>query len=324
MEESIRADLKASYGLTCDEIIPVTGGWLNKKWKITAGKHHVLVKQFSNKRYSREKIELIEAAMQRQIILEKKGVPCPYIWKCGENAIRWLDNETSYMVMDFLPGKIESPATITLRQMHSLGSACGFMHKAFSQLPARSVNGFPINNREVIDSLWDNFHTRRKAILQAEADSPGDYQKAVLALEPILKQLTSEFFDKLPQGIAHEDFAPDNILFDAEGVSAILDFDRNHYSYLWHDIGRSILSFALMDKRLNMERISAFLEGYSQHLPLTLPDITDALRLSWCIEVPWWIQPEYFQNNREKVARFKDEVLWLTENWFELDSLLCS
>ena len=35
------------------------------------------------------------------------------------------------------------------------------------------------------------------------------------------------------------------------------------------------------------------------------------------------IQPEFFREESEKVVRFKDEMLWLTEHWNELDSLLC-
>ena len=321
MENSIIADLKNSYGLTCNQITPVKGGWLNQKWKVSTDKGELLVKQFSNKRFSRDKLKQVESALQRQIILEKNGVPAPSIWQCGGHAIRLLDNETAYMVMDFRLGKVENPNTITIMQMYSLGSACGLMHKVFSQLPALSVKGFPIDNRQVIDSLWSNFHGRMQ---ECSSSNPSGYQKAVLAQEPILKQLTNEFFDKLPKGIAHEDFQLDNILFDVDCVSAIIDFDRNHYSYIWHDIGRAILSFALKDNRMNIEKISAFLEGYSQHLVLTLPNIADALRLSWCIEVPWWIRPEFFRENREKAVRFKDEMLWLTEHWFEIDSLLGS
>ena len=321
MKDSIIADLKDSYRLTCNQITPVTGGWLNQKWKVSTDKCDLLVKQFSNKRFSRDKLKLVEFALQRQIILEKNGVPCPSIWQCGGHSIRLLDNETAYMVMDFRLGKVENPNTITIMQMHSLGSACGLMHKAFSQLPVLSVKGFPINNREVIDSLWANFHARMQ---ECSSSTPIEYRKAVLAQEPILKQLTNKFFDKLPKGIAHEDFSSDNILFDVDCVSAIIDFDRNHYSYIWHDIGRAILSFALKDNRMNMEKIYAFLEGYSQHLMLTLPNIADALRLSWCIEVPWWIQPEFFRENRGKAVRFRDEILWLTDHWFEIDSLLCS
>ena len=86
---------------------------------------------------------------------------------------------------------------------------------------------------------------------------------------------------------------------------------------------QAILSFALKDNQMDIEKTHAFLEGYSQHSFLTMPNIADALRLSWCMEIPWWIQPEFFREDREKVVRFKDEMLWLTEHWNELDSLLC-
>ncbi|MDR7815083.1 phosphotransferase [Lacrimispora sp.] len=205
MENSIISDLEESYGLTCNQITPVEGGWLNRKWKVSTDKCELLVKQFSNRRYSGDKLKLVESALQRQIILEKNGVPCPSVRLCGGHAIRLLNNETAYMVMEFHRGKVENPNTVTIMQMRSLGNACGLMK----------------------------------------------------------------------------------------------------------------------DNRMDIEKVYAFLEGYSQHLALTLPDMADALRLSWCIEVPWWIQPELFRANREKVVRFKNEMLWLTEHWFELDSLLC-
>lgn len=321
MQDTIIADLRDTYGLACTQITPVAGGWLNRKWKVTAGERELLVKQFSNERCGREKLEFIESALQRQIILEKHGVPCPFIWQCGGRAIRLLDHETAYMVMDFRPGWAEGPGTVTLPQMRSLGSACGLMHKVFSQLPAEGVEGYPIHGQQVMDSLWANFHARRQ---ECSTCGPVEYRMAVLAQEPILKQLSTGFFDRLPKGIAHEDFSPDNILFGADYVSAILDFDRNRYSFLWHDIGRAMLSLALKDNRMDLQRISAFVEGYSQYITLTLPDVADALRLAWCIEAPWWIRPERFRENTEKVVRFKDEMLWLTEHWFELDSLLCS
>lgn len=319
MENRIIADLKDSYGLTCGKIVPVPGGWLNRKWKVSTDQGDLLVKQFSNERCGRDKLKLIESALQRQIVLEKMGVPCPRIRRCGGRAIRLLDDETAYMVMDFRPGRSESPNTVTTAQMRSLGSACGFMHEAFSKLPALSVEGYPVDGGQILDSLWANYHARSQ---DYPSGAPDEYRKAVLAQEPILKRLTHEFFDRLPKGIAHEDFSPDNILFDTVGVSAVVDFDRNHYGYVWHDIGRAMLSFALNGNRLDMERMDAFLEGYSQHLALTLPDMADALRLAWCIEAPWWIRPEFFRENNEKVIRFKDEMLWLTEHWLELDSIL--
>lgn len=320
MDDNIIADLKDSYGLICNQITPVAGGWLNRLWKISTDNDELLVKQFSNERYRRDQLKFIESALQRQILLEKYGVLCPNIRQCGNRAVRLLDNGTAYMVMDFRPGKTENSDTITVMQMRSLGSACGFMHKAFSDLPAASIECLPVFGGYTTNLLWDNFNSR---VMKCSSDTNAEYRKALLAQEPILKQLTNEFFDKQPKGIAHEDFSSDNILFEADCVSAIIDFDRNCYSYIRHDIGRAILSFALKQNRLDIEKVNAFLEGYKQHLNLTLQDIADALRLSWCIESIWWIQPESFTENKGKAGRFRDEILWLTEHWSEIDSLLC-
>jgi len=225
------------------------------------------------------------------------------------------------MVMEFRSGKTENPDTITIKQMHSLSSACGFMHKAFSKLPETSIKCLPVFGGYTIDLLWGNFNSR---IMKCSLDTNAEYRKALFAQEPILKRLTNEFFDKLPKGIAHEDFTSDNILFETDCVSAIIDFDRNCYSYIRHDIGRAVLSFALNENKIDREKVNAFLEGYIQHLPLTLPDIADALRLSWCIETAWWIQPESFTKKQGKAGRFTEEILWLTEHWFEIDFLLNS
>jgi homoserine kinase type II len=117
MKDSIIADLKNSYGLICNRITPVTGGLLNLKWKVSTEKGELLVKQYSTKRFRREQIERIESALQRQVILEKNGVPCPFIWQYRDRVIRWLDDKTAYMVMDFRSGKTEKANTITITQM---------------------------------------------------------------------------------------------------------------------------------------------------------------------------------------------------------------
>jgi homoserine kinase type II len=287
MDNCIRSDLKESFGLTCHMVEPSAGGWMNQLWKVTTDSGIFLVKQYSNKRFNKRDLEAIEIALQRQMIVRKAGVPCPAVRTCNGKVISFTDNGIAYMVMEFCDGKTENPDTITTTQMYELGSACGRMHKAFAELPEASSGGcLPAFGGYTVETLLGNFKTRR-ARLTTEANEA--YRKALLAQEPILKQLNNDFFVKLPKGIAHEDFTAENILFYKQNVSAILDFDRSTYSYVWHDIGRAILSFALKDNQLEIAKINAFLEGYCQYLPLTKADIADSLRLSWCIETPWWI-----------------------------------
>lgn len=321
MNEQIIADLKSSYGLVCGISTPVEGGFMHLKWKVSTNQGDMLVKQFSHKRYKQKGLMAIEAALQMQILLQKKGIPCPTVLTCNGGAIRFLDDETSYMVMTFSPGRIESPDTITTKQMHSLGSTCGRMRKAYAKLPVERVKGYPIDSNTMLDSLWANYHTRMQ---EDPGPTPSAYQKAVRDLEPILQKLTPDFFERFPKGIGHEDFSPDNMLFDEEGVTAILDFDRTQYGFIWHDIGRALLSFALKDGKIDREKVDAFCGGYAQYAPLTPRNIADALRISWCIETLWWIHPECFSEKRGKVRRFRDEILWLTVHWFELDELISS
>ena len=319
MDSRIISDLKASYGIRPLKITPVMGGWLNPKWKISTANGDLLVKQYSAERFSRAQLEKLEAALQRQVILEKIGVSCPRLLQFKNRVIRWADDETAYMVMDFCPGRTETPETITTSQMHSLGEACAVMHAALAQIQAAPDERLPVFGGYTLDLLWKNFSSR---VSECPPDSNSEYEKALLSMEPILKCLSPEFFEKFQKGFAHEDFQPGNILFEADRVFAIVDFDRCCYSYVLHDVGRAILSFALKNDMLNIENIRDFLEGYSRYRALTLADIADALRLSWCIETTWWVQPEFFGECDAIPRRFRDEMLWLTEHWFELDSLL--
>ncbi len=90
MEEAIRADLESSFGLHGDSVNPVSGGWMNRKWKLVCGGKEWLVKQYSRKRFSQKQLDWIEESMQRQIIAQREGVPCPRVLSFGERfCARW-------------------------------------------------------------------------------------------------------------------------------------------------------------------------------------------------------------------------------------------
>ncbi len=172
MEDKIIADLIDCYGITVNHIASVTGGLLNRKWRISTEKDDLLVKQYSLERFRKESIELIESRLQRQIILEENGVPCPFLWRCKDRVIRWLDDKTAYMVMDFCPGNTETSDTITLMQMRSLGSACAVIHKAFSQISVPSVRNLPVFGGYTMDLLWEYFCSGRT---KCPPEASGEY-----------------------------------------------------------------------------------------------------------------------------------------------------
>ncbi len=319
MDAVIREDLRKSFGLEIMLLAEVSGGWMNRKWKITTEDGDFLVKQFSRNRFGERQLRQIEDALFRQIAVREDGVPCPAILTADGRPMRFLDDadETVYMVMSFCEGHAESSDTVTDEQMHSLGETCGKMHRFFRRFPFDGVKGYPIDGVQWMDGLWENFRARRNDF----SPSP-EYHHTVAVQEKILDALSPAIFERLPKGIAHEDFSPDNILFDAHRVTAVLDFDRCSYSFLYHDAGRALMSLAWNHGSIDIAKIHAFVDGYAAYMPLTMADVPDLLRITWCIETPWWIRPEFFADCSPKVARFPDEILWLTEHWFDLNNLI--
>ena len=310
----IRNDIIQCHGLSVVEMAPLEGGWLNRLWKLTTNRGELLVKQFSHERYTTKKLQDIEAALQRQILITTHGVPAPTIWQFDGKNIRHVDDEITYMLMEFHQGKNLGAAWINMDQMRDLGRVLARMHHAFATLPPESVNGYPLDGKEQYGRLIGTFQLQ----MQQAHLYPDTYQTALKAVGTVLPHLSDGFFDRIPKGIAHEDYSSDNILFHSDRVAAIIDFDRNQYSFLWHDIGRCLLSFAWHDGTLNLEAIRIFREGYGEILPLSMENIVDAFRITWCLEVFWWIQPHMFASHQGKATRFRDEILWLTDQWGEL------
>ncbi len=327
MDTVLREDIEKMYGISVTEAVPVNGGWLNRKWRVPTADGDVLVKQFSRTRFRPHQLERTVEALRRQQMLRERGVPCPTILTPAGTSepVRFLEDKdgTVYMMMAYIDGHMETPETISTGQMQSLGEVCGRIQRMFAELPVKpeTVQGYPIDGSAWIRELSENYNVRLKDGLM---DTSEPYRTAILAQKPILDTLNPSWFDRLPKGIAHEDFSPDNLLFHENTVAAVLDFDRNHYSFLGHDIGRAILSFALdlETGSLDSDKIHAFAEGYSRQMPLTVADIPDALRITWCIETPWWIIPAFFGNCAPKIARFRDEILWLTEHFDGLESII--
>ena len=106
------------------------------------------------------------------------------------------------------------------------------------------------------------------------------------------------------------------MLFSETGISAILDFDRNQFSFPLHDVGRILLSLAYHDGKMDAERIAVFRSGMGE---LKDAEIKNAFKLTAMIEIPWWIRPSCFLESRSKVRRFADEMLFLLRNISDFD-----
>ena len=302
----IFADIRTHFGFEIRAWEPVSGGWLNRKYKLTTDAGTFLVKQFSMQRYSQKKLLQIEAALQRQRILYAQGVPCPRILITDDRIIRHIGDQISYMVMEYACGFSADSTTVTPSQLQSLGSACAWMHKCLAALPYEEDAHYPLTGETITAQL----HAHYRKLMQSSYPFPTARVGEILSPE----NTSASYFDRLPKSLCHEDFAADNLLFSENALAAILDFDRGQYSFPLHDVGRALMSFAFDETALRTEFAAAFCRGYREHLPFAHTDLADALRLTWYLEMPWWFQDE-IAHGHAKVRRFLREILYLTEIW---------
>ena len=178
------------------------------------------------------------------------------------------------------------------------------MHAAFAAIPQEGIKEQLASAETLTGALQAHYERFR------DQENP-ECRAAVNAIPALLNTLPDSFLSSLHAGIAHEDFTPDNLLFDENGVLAVIDFDRNCLSFPLHDVGRALLSFALHNDVLRPDFVSAFADGYRQHLPLSREDIRTSLLLTLCIEAPWWFRPLFFETDQGKATRFLQEILWV-------------
>lgn len=313
----INRKIEQSLNVKIIKITQVNGGWLNSKWKLSTSEGEYLVKQYSPKRYIGTKLDKIEKSLEYQHYLNQKALQCPKIYNIGGSFIQRIGEDINYVVMDFVYGNHVTPETVNMEQMFHLGYQAGLMHKLMSEFFYEDIN-----TDELLKQYQNEYSER---LHTAQVSGNKQYLSYIEKQGQILNSIDNNFLSSLPKGIAHGDFAIDNILFKNNYVSAILDFDTigNWRPLPYRDIGRAILSFCLHGNVINNSLISAFIKGYNEHLYISDEDIVKSIQFVWLNEINWWSNEELFERKElTKTKRFFNEMYWVTDNWFNMSNLI--
>lgn len=93
-------------------------------------------------------------------------------------------------------------------------------------------------------------------------------------LTPVIRQVLHDnlkiFEADLPEGVIHGDLYKDNVLYEGETATAVLDFDESERNLLLVDIVRTICSsVGIKDGRIDPDLMKSVIEGYESIRPLT-------------------------------------------------------
>ncbi|WP_431090281.1 phosphotransferase [Paenibacillus sp. 8b26] len=159
------------------------------------------------------------------------------------------------------------------------------------------------------DSVWE----------EAKKDDKMDILADIEAQRKATEELNVEMTSTLQSGWAHRDLWADNILFNENKLSAILDFDRLDYDYPQLDVARAVMSFT-WDEQLDVSLVSAFMEGYREKRTLAKGCLAESLQWLWYMESVWWIKADMDQH--AVPVRFAKEMNWISRNYKDLPDVL--
>jgi homoserine kinase type II len=155
----------------------------------------------------------------------------------------------------FLPGlSVRRP---TLAQCRQAGEGLGWLHRAAEGFPGRRVN-------DLGQGAWAQAFASHAAA--ADGLEPG----LTALIESDLVDLARLWPRKLPEGIVHADYFPDNVFFLEGRFAGAIDFYFAAWDALAYDIGVALNAWCFdRNDAFDTARGQAFVAGYESRRPLS-------------------------------------------------------
>ncbi len=184
--------------------------------------------------------------------LAAKGLSCPDVMQRHDDSLLFEVKDESEAkwgcIVSCLSGKTLDD--LNEAQLHASGQALAQLHLAGESFAEARANPTGM--------IWLQEHVDK--VQQGTAKAYGDAAAELLRNE--LKNQQQQSWDNLPQGVIHGDLFVDNILFDGDKVSGIIDFYYAHTAPWVMDIAITLNAQAVMLADEDDGRIQAFLTGY--------------------------------------------------------------
>lgn len=174
----------------------------------------------------------------------------------------------SWAVFPFILG--EEPA-LTPSNVRTLGASLGQLHSVTEPDWPEWARENPLSPRITVSVA---------TMLRGETNPM--IRRFVRLVDELVPQVTKAEH-ALPRGLVHGDIFPDNTLFDANGIRAVLDFEQVcHDAYLF-DAAMALQGFCYVNERPELSLARPLIEGYESVRPLTdVERQATPLYMKWC------------------------------------------
>ncbi len=312
----IKETIEKIFSIRVTGYAEINKGLLNLKWKFITSNGILFIKQYNSERNPSSKEQRLNTALSFQMKLSEKDIRCPHILTFKGDAILSTNQNIRFIVTEYCNGSLIHAGKINCNQSYDLGVELAKVHSIINnQFDEKAIPTWVVPSKAQLIAEWN------ENWLFTNERNTEDMNYFLKLQREIFENIDINIFKGCKQGWAHSDLWCDNVLFYPDSLSAILDFDRLQYIYPELDIARAILSFALDNNCLRMNAVKAFLDGYNQIGNISADDIIRSLKLLYCLESFWWLRSDSF-NREGPPKRFADEMVWLSVNWLNLESIL--
>jgi homoserine kinase type II len=193
------------------------------------------------------------------VYLDERSIVCPKPIRMKNGKYIEVLNGRYAAIFSFLSGK--STKKITNRNCFLVGQTLANLHEQTSEIKIMRQNQLSQKHlSKLFDSIENETFTIRKS-LQSEIKGELNY-------------LNSNWPAELPNGIIHGDLFPDNIFFNGDELSGVIDFYFACNDFYVFDIGISINAWCFeKDNSFNITKAKHLLQGYNSIKALTYQEI---------------------------------------------------
>lgn len=189
----------------------------------------------------------------------KNNLPCPMpIKRKNGNFLSEIKGKTC-VIISFLQGK----ATNKINNLHvsNLGEILAKMHLVLESYSQSHCNNFSV---EFWYKTFDSISSRLDEIKLGLKDE----------IETYLVELKKSWPKYLPKGIIHADLFPDNVFFQNNNLSGVIDFYFSCYDVLMYDVAICLNAWCFEKSGdFNMTKARKFLSSYNKIRPMSEDEI---------------------------------------------------
>jgi Ser/Thr protein kinase RdoA (MazF antagonist) len=260
-------DVLACYGIEGTSVRPIAGGRANRHWRVDAGADEFVLREYNALRtpaaiaYEHEMLAHVDA----------RGWPVAPPLRADGGSTTITAHGRTYALFPSLPGA--PGAYYDDERRRAKGALLARLHRDMASSPMRE-------QREGFGRIWEldlltagTPHATFNDMLRAFGQEHRELASAVRSERyRSLRELSRLGYGDEPDVFVHADFHNENLLFDGDRLTAVLDFDEVHRDARAVDLACSIVNDCAeppADIATDPRATAAFVAGYAAESPLT-------------------------------------------------------